>query len=190
MDNSITVKNLKEEMTEIEFLNSIKKVHDSRNHRVKNSYGIYDGYKYYRRTKPKESKYILTESQYFAITRKINRALGDLLISGEDIKLPYSLGRLEIRKYGANIAIEDGKIKTNLPVDWEGTLQLWYSDKDSFEHRKLLRMEEKEVYRIHYNRTIARFANKSFYKFTANRDLRRRLRDNIKAGKIEAFIFK
>ena len=35
-------------MEEQEFLNKVRKVKESRNHKVKNSYGIYDGYKFYR----------------------------------------------------------------------------------------------------------------------------------------------
>ena len=88
-----------------EFSNSIKRVNDSRVHKVKNSYGVYDGFKYYRKNKPKEHKYILTESQYFSIIRKVNELLGESLINGEDIILPYRLGRLEIRKYKARITI-------------------------------------------------------------------------------------
>ena len=59
-------------MEEQEFLNKVRKVKESRNHKVKNSYGIYDGYKFYRKNKPNDPKYVLTESQYFAITRKVN----------------------------------------------------------------------------------------------------------------------
>lgn len=62
-----------------EFRGLVNKVKGSRHHKIKNSYGVYDGYKFYRKTKPKESKYILTESQYFSIIRKVNKLLADLL---------------------------------------------------------------------------------------------------------------
>ena len=170
-----------------EFSNSIKRVNDSRVHKVKNSYGVYDGFKYYRKNKPKEHKYILTESQYFSIIRKVNELLGESLINGEDIILPYRLGRLEIRKYKARITIDGNKIKTNLPVDWDRTLKLWYEDKESYKNRTLIKVEEKEIYKVYYNRNVAEFKNKSFYQFDINRKLKRRLKQNIKEGKLDAF---
>ena len=62
-----------------EFKRRIKKVNQPREYKVRNSLGVYDGYKYYRKNKPDSKKYVLTESQYFAIIRKINLLLvGDL----------------------------------------------------------------------------------------------------------------
>lgn len=170
------------------FRRKILKIDEHRVHKVRNSYGIYDGYKYYRRNKPKEHKYILTESQYFFITRRVNKLLGELLINGEDITLPYRLGRLEIRKYEAKITTDGKKIKTNLPIDWDRTLKLWYEDKESYKNKTLIKVEEKEIYKIYYNRIIAEYKNKSFFQFNVNRELKKELKQNIKKGKIDAFI--
>lgn len=172
----------------LEFINSVKKVNKIRVHKVKNSYGVYDGYKYYRKTKPKEHKYILTESQYFSIIRKVNELLGERLVSGEDIVLPCRLGRLEVRKYETRITIDGKKIKTNLPIDWNRTLKLWYEDEESYKNKTLVKVEEKEIYKIYYNRNVADFTNKSFYQFDINRELKKKLKQNIKEGKIDAFI--
>ena len=60
-----------------EFIKEIKKVNKKRNYQITNSWGVYDGYKYYRKTKPKEAEYILKEVQYFAIIRKVNNILFD-----------------------------------------------------------------------------------------------------------------
>lgn len=169
------------------FRRKILKIDEHRVHKVRNSYGIYDGYKYYRRNKPKEHKYVLTESQYFFITRRVNKLLGELLINGEDIILPYRLGRLEIRKYEAKITTDDKKIKTNLPIDWDRTLKLWYEDKESYKNKTLVKVEEKEIYKIYYNRIIAEYKNKSFFQFNVNRELKKELKQNIKKGKIDAF---
>ncbi len=169
------------------FAHNIRKLNSSRVHKVTNSYGIYDGYKYYRKNKPKDKKYILTESQYFAITRKVNSLLGEALSNGEDITLPCRLGRLEIRKYEARITIEGKKIKTNLPIDWDKTLKLWYEDEESYKNKTLIKMEEKEIFKIHYNRIVADYNNKSFYQFDVNKELKKRLKTNIKEGNIDAF---
>lgn len=169
------------------FLSSVRKLKSPRKHKIKNSYGVYDGFKYYRKTKPIGHKYVLTRSQYFSIVRKTNKLLGEYLLQGEDIKLPYRLGRLEIRKYKGNVSLVNGEIKTNLPIDWNKTLKLWYEDEESYKNKVLVRIEEKEIYKIYYNRGTARFNNKAYYQFNVNRDLKRRLKDNIKEGKIDAF---
>lgn len=172
-----------------EFIGDIKRARDNREHKVRNSYGVYDGFKYYRKNRPKEKEYVLTESQYFSIIRKINEHLGDLLVTGNDVLLPHRLGRLEIRKYNSNITIDEksNKIKTNLPIDWDKTLRLWFEDKECFKDKVLVRVEEKEIYKVYYNKVIAEYNNKSFYEFNVNRDLKKRLKQNIKRGKIDAF---
>lgn len=171
----------------ITFSDSIKKLHEPRFHKIKNSYGVYDGFKFYRKNKPKETKYILSESQYFSIIRKVNELLGETLINGEDITLPCRLGRLELRKYKATISVDGEKIKTNLPIDWDRTLKLWYEDPESYKSKTLIKIEEKDIYKIYYNRNIADFTNKTFYQFDVNRELKKKLKQNIKNGIIDAF---
>ena len=176
-------------MKEQEFLNSVRRIKEPRNHKVRNSYGVYDGYKYYRKTKPKDSKYVLSESQYFAIIRKINELFVEAILSGEDVVLPCRMGRIELRKSTPNIKLENGKVKANLPIDWDKTLKLWYEDEEAYKNKTLVKIEEKEVYKIYYNRGLAEYTNKSFYLFNFNRDLKRRLKTNIKEGVIDAFNF-
>ena len=60
---------------EKEFISNIKNVTGNRKHKINNSYGVYDAYKYYRKNKPKDSKYILSESEYFNIIRSVNKQL-------------------------------------------------------------------------------------------------------------------
>ena len=177
-----------EDMTYEEFKFNVQHLNSLRIHKVRNSYGVYDGFKYYRKNRPKEHKYVLTESQYFSIIRRVNELLGEALINGEDVTLPYRLGRLEIRKYGARITTDGKKVRTNLPIDWDRTLKLWYEDKESYKNKTLIKVEEKEIYKVYYNRNVADFTNKAFYQFDVNRELKRRLKQNIKEGKLDAFI--
>ena len=176
-------------MEEQEFLNKVRKVKESRNHKVKNSYGIYDGYKFYRKNKPKDPKYVLTESQYFAITRKVNEFLAEALSKGEDVILPFRLGRIEVRKYESRITWDGKKVKSNLPIDWDRTLKLWYEDEEAYKNKTLIKIEEKEIYKIFYNRNLADCTNKSFYQFNFNRELKKKLKYNIKEGEVDAFSF-
>ena len=41
-----------------DFINKAKKVSGPRKHKVRNSLGVYDAYKFYRKNKPKEKKFI------------------------------------------------------------------------------------------------------------------------------------
>lgn len=169
-----------------EFKKRIKKVNQPREYKVRNSLGVYDSYKYYRKNKPDSKEYVLTESQYFAIIRKINLHLVDELLLGHDVKLPKSMGTIEIRKFdrGAKIG-KDGKIHTNLPIDWDKTLELWYNDKEALEEKILVRVEERESFQIYYNRELATYNNKSYYEFIPNRDLKIGIKKNIKKGVIK-----
>lgn len=177
-------------MNQLEFLNSIKKVKGPRKHKVKNSYGVYDYYKYYRKNKPKESKYILSESQYFAIIRKVNEYIVDSILEGNDINLPYRLGRIELRKTETYVKFDGKKLKTNRAIDWDKTLKLWYEDPSSYENRILIRTEDKSIYKIYYNRIVADYTNKSFFTIDFNRDFKRRLKISIREDEIDAFTYK
>jgi hypothetical protein len=68
-----------------EFRKVILKVDKPRKTTINNSYGVYDAYKYYRKNKPKDPKYILSESQYFAIVRQTNLLLAQELLEQKDI---------------------------------------------------------------------------------------------------------
>jgi hypothetical protein len=149
---------------------------------------VYDGYKYYRKNKPKDSKYIVSESQYFFIIREVNKYLIENLLNQEDIIFPNRMGKIELRKYKPSYKIENNIVKTNLPIDWDKTLSLWSEDVESFNNKTLIRVEEKELFKIYYNKNNANFNNKSFFKFNINRDLKVKLKNKIKEGSIDAFI--
>lgn len=170
-----------------EFKKRIKKVNQPRKYKVRNSLGVYDGYKYYRKNKPDSKEYVLTESQYFSIIRKINLHLVDELLLGHDVKLPKSMGTIEIRKYNRRVKLgKDGKIYTNLPINWDKTLKLWYEDEEAFRDKTLVRVEENEIFKVYYNKESATYNNKSYYEFLFNKDLRIRLKQRIKEGLIDA----
>lgn len=174
-------------MEEREFIKIAKKVTGPREHKITNSFGVYDAYKYYRKNKPKDKKYILSESQYFTIIRRINEYLKDTLYNGEDIVFPERMGKLEVRKREASFKKEGNKVKTNLPIDWDSTLKLWYEDPDSFKNKKLVRLVESEIFRIKYNKINANYNNKSFYQFSPNRELKIGLKSRIKNSNFDAF---
>ena len=172
-----------------EFLKDIKKVSNERHHKVNNSYGSKDAFHYYRKIKPNDSKYVLTDCQYLKIIRLINDELRKSLIEGKDVLLPERMGRLELRKSKNSIKFVDGKLKTNLPVNWDATLKLWYNNPFSKNKKQLVRQETIETYRVYYNKNKANYNNKSFYEFSTNREIKVGLKKNIKLNKIDAFTY-
>ena len=172
-----------------EFLKDIKKVSNERHHKINNSYGSKDAFHYYRKIKPNDSKYVLTDCQYLKIIRLINDELRKSLIEGKDVLLPERMGRLELRKSKNSIKFVDGKLKTNLPVNWDATLKLWYNNPFSKNKKQLVRQETIETYRVYYNKNKANYNNKSFYEFSTNREIKVGLKKNIKLNKIDAFTY-
>ena len=170
-----------------EFRKKVLKVNSPRIHRVRNSLGIYDAYKWVRKNKWLNIGRPVTEHEFYAIVRQVNNLIAGNLLNGEDIVLPHRLGTIELRKYNTKISIRDGKLITNLPIDWDRTLKLWSEDEDAYKNRTLVKMEEKEIFKVFYNKKSANYNNKSFMQFEVNRDLKRRLKQKIKSKAIDAF---
>lgn len=169
------------------FRKEVLKVNKPRKHKVNNSLGTYDAYKYIRKNKWFDIGRPLTEHEFYTIVRSVNNYLADELLQGNDIVLPQRLGTLELRKYESRMSFKNGILKTNLPVDWDRTLKLWSEDEESYKDRTLVKMEEKEIFKVFYNKKNANFNNKSYYTFEVNRDLKRRLKQRIKEGAVDAF---
>ncbi len=170
-----------------EFKKTVQKLNSSRKHKVSNSFGVYDSYKYIRKHKWLNIGTSVTEKDFYAIIRRINNYLAEELALGKDVKLPHRMGTLELRKKDAKVVFIENKLKTNLPIDWDSTLKLWYENEDSFNNKTLIRLEEKELFRVYYNKSNANYKNKYFYKFSINRELKRMLKQQIKHGTLDAF---
>lgn len=170
-----------------EYRNEVLKVDKPRKTSISNSWGVYDAFKYYRKNKPKDKKYVLSESQYFAIVRRTNLLLAEELFNQNDIVFPYSMGRLEVRKTIPRVYIDNGKIKSTYPIDWDGTIRLWYEDQESRKKKTLLKKKEKAVFRIVYNKSKAMYTNKNYFEFIVNRTIKRSLKDTILQGDFDAF---
>lgn len=171
-----------------EFRKKVLKVNKPRLHKVRNSNGIYDAYKWIRKNKWLNIGRPLTEHEFYTIIRQVNNELAYSLIRGDDINLPNKMGRLELRKYDAKIRVDsNNKVITNLPIDWDRTLKLWSEDEEAYKERILIKMEEKEIFKVFYNKKSANYENKSFMQFDVNRDIKRSLTQQIKNRAVDAF---
>lgn len=172
-----------------EFIQEVKKVHQKRHHKVTNSYGSKDAFRFYRKTRPKEDKYILTDCEYLHIIRLVNNELQILLINGNDVILPERMGCLELRKRTNKIKFKDNKLIVNNPINWNATLKLWYEHPEYKNKKQLVREESLEVFKVYYNRSKANYNNKTFYEFNTNRTIKLGLKKNIKQNKIDAYTY-
>lgn len=169
------------------FKSSICKLKETKVHKITNSYGVYDAYKYYRKVKPLKKEYVLSESQYFSIIRKVNLAMVDRLLSGKDITFPSHMGAIEVRKAEMYPRERNGKLKITYPVNWVETLNLWETDEEARSNKTLVRYYTPVAYMIKYIKRRAVFKHKSYYDFKPNRTLKRSLANKIKQGNFEAF---
>ena len=166
-----------------DFKISIKRSNTKKEHKITASLGMREAFRYY--TKKSKS---LNEKDFRRAIRYINSLLQESLASGEDINLPCRMGRLELRKFKTSVSFRDGKMITNLPIDWNETLNLWYEDRESFKEKRKVRMEVPEVFRVYYKKSTANYNNKSFFTFKVNRDLKQKLKTNIVNKKVDAFL--
>lgn len=130
----------------------------------------------------------MTESQFSDIIKCVHKTYIEHFINGSDIVFPCNMGRIELKKYPTKAELIGDKLKTNYPINWKGTLQWWYEDATARAKKKLLRHESKYVFRILYNKSKAKFNNKTFYKFTPARSFKKALREKINNNEIDAFL--
>ena len=179
---------MEEQITFKEFKKKTQKVNETRTHKIRNSLGVYDAYKWLRKNKWLNIGRPLTEKEFYAIVRNVNNLLAYELIDGRDIKFPAIMGCLELRKYQPFIGYKNNKLKVSLPVDWDATLKLWYEDKEAYANKTLVKIQESEIFQVLYNRADANYENKSFMQFSINRQIKRILKKQIKSGRIDAFL--
>lgn len=152
-------------------------------HKVRNSYGVYDTYKWVRKNKWFSIGGPVTEHDYYTIIRSVNNHLAENLSKGISVLLPEGMGKLELRKRPVGASIVDGKLQVTYPIAWMDTMKLWYKDEEAYKNKYLVRNEAVDaVYRVLWLRKDAMFTNKTLYQFQTNHALRQMLKANINAG--------
>lgn len=166
------------------FKNKIKKISNNREHKVTNSYGVKDYYIYYKQNRPRESKYVITDSDYRKIIRLTNERLGKKLIELGDIKFPLDMGNLRIYKKTYLPKFVDGELVYNAPINWDKTLELWKEDNESRISKTLVRVDPGDVYSIKYKNIYCKFTNKEFFNFNVTRAIKFLLKEAIDKNSI------
>lgn len=172
-----------------EFRKKVLKAEEKKHHfKVTNSNGMKEAWRWIKKNKWLNIGQPITELELGTIVKSINLTLQDQLLDGKDVLFPNRMGRLEIRKFIAKKEIRDGKVITNLPVDWKRTIELWWEDEDCHELKTLVRYEASERFAFYYNKKYAHYTNQSFYRFIPTRHLRKRLKQQIMNGSFDALL--
>lgn len=179
---------MEEKKSWMEFRTLISKAKEKRTHSIINSYGIRDAYIWLRKNKWLKLKKPISEHEFSQIIKTVNRHLAEKLLKGNTISLPYGMGDLEVQKYDLQFWIQDNKMRTNAPIDWDSTLRLWYEDEEARANKTLIRNEDKEHIKIVYKAWKATYKNKSFFKWYPNRDLKNELSKKFRRGNIDGII--
>lgn len=153
--------------------------------KIRNSIGVYNIYKWMQKHRWYDIGHPVTEHDYYAIIRGVNDLLAQEIADGKVISFPSRMGRLVLRKWKCGAYLHKGKLKITYPIDWERTWELWYDDKEAFKSKTVLRREVPHIYYVHYEKRRAIYENKIFYDFTLNHFIKRKLKENINAGKID-----
>ena len=171
-----------------DFKSVIQGLQNTRTHKITNSLGVYDAYKYIRKHKWFNINRPLTEHEFYQIIRRINNYLAEELVNGNDITFPNRMGKLELRKRNSLPVIDkNGSLKVTYAIDWDSTLKLWYNDEEAFNNKTLVKLPERNIFRVKYNKDSANYKNKRFMEFQINRDIKTRLKQKIKNNEIDAF---
>ena len=171
-----------------DFKSAIQGLQNTRTHIITNSLGSYDAYKYIRKNKWFDIGRPLTEHEFYQIIRRVNNYLAEELVNGNDIILPNRMGKLELRKRSSLPVIDkNGSLKVTYAIDWDNTLKLWYEDEEAFNNKTLVKIPERNIFRVKYNKDTANYENKSFMEFRVNRGIKTRLKQKIKNNEIDAF---
>lgn len=173
---------------DITFKANVAKLRNKRKHKLAKSYRNKDAWRWIKKHKLFKEDYPISEKLFGTIIKDVHAALINKLLAGGTITLPYGMGKIELVKKKAVFKYKNGKLITNLPVDWDKTLKFWEEDIKAFKQKKVIRQDTKWLYKIIYNKKGSNFKNKSFFSFYPNRQLKKDLSNKIKNNEVDTFI--
>lgn len=173
-----------------EFKDKIKKVKGPRKAKITNSYGVQHAYRFYMKLIHAKKQKPLPSHDYYKIIRGVNKLLGEQLLTGEIIQLPYRMGELLIGKFEGGARIDkEGKLKVGYPINWEKTLDLWYEDEDAMRDKILVRYSDRQTaYKAFLSKRSAHFANQRYYNFNMVRPIMQQINIKQREGTMSGFL--
>lgn len=171
-----------------DFIKEQKKVNQPRKQKVTNSYGVRDAFRYIRGNNWFNIGRPLDEKMFSSIVKSVNRLLAQNILNSIEVRFPYKMGALVVRKNPRKVWIKDGQIRTNLIIDWNATLHLWYNDKEAKQNKTLVRREAQNLFKIKYDKAKTDYQNAWIYDFRPTRELKVLLQKKAAEGKLDGFL--
>lgn len=159
--------------------------------KVMGGYGTPHYFRFYKRNGG-----ALDKSAFSRILRAANQAIVEECIeTAEPFTLPYGMGKIDFRKRKNKAFMTPTGLKSNSPVDWKKTMELWESD--PLARRNKIRVKYSNMHTGRYSFKIRcfdrKFENREYFMMTFKRSLKRAFADRINTynkPKIDAFIQK
>ncbi len=162
-----------------EFKKQVKKVYSERHYKLKNCFDIQRCFTYYRRHRPQESKFVITESQFYRILNAVHEEFIQQLLTGVDVTLPMHMGSIRITKSYPSVKYKNGELVNPYPIDWNKTIELWYEDEEAFKNKTLIRRILKVRYNIIYSKKDASYKNLYYFGIRFTRSLQKRVKEYV-----------
>lgn len=141
----------------------------------------------YLKIKPKYKKYIISESMHIKILNAFFSKIGERLLHGDYIRMPYTFGGISIRMRPVSVEFVDGQLRTSRPVQWGKTIKLWVEDPQAYQDKLVVRSEDDYVYTLIYSKYRAFFKNVKLIKLQTNRNFKEKMRVRIGTKDFQCF---
>ena len=165
-----------------EFLDKLLK-RGSKPHKLSHCLGARDAFHWVRKNHWKATGGTPVDKLlYSQIVSEVHKILVEALIEGHEIEFPYQMGSLVLVRTPSKVFYEDGKLKTNYRTDWKKTLD--YRFNEDPEGHKLIKRIQPFIYTVKYYKRGARYHNRKFYFFRANRSLPKKIGAAVERGKL------
>lgn len=123
---------------------------------------------------------------YLILTADYNKFLIDKVLEGKEVTLPSRMGTLEIVGKEQKIKFDDEGNMTGLAPDWVKTKELWDSNSDAKEKKKLVYHTNTHTDNVRYKYLWSKknvlVENKTLYSLRLTRTNKRAVHNKIIAG--------
>ena len=167
-----------------EFVGKLQK-RGSKPHRLRHCLGSRDAFHWVRKNKWKATNGKQCDKLlYSRIIHEVHKELVSLMLEGHLVEFPYQMGTLLINCVPAKVFFMDGEYKNNYKVDWKKTLRFLYEDREALEQHRRVKRIVPYIYRIRYYKRSAKYANRRFYSFRANRSFKKLMGSEVEKGRL------
>ena len=148
--------------------------------KIKVDYRMPDYYKFYK----KNLENPVDKHKYKQVIEDFNLELQDLLLfKGVTYKMPGLNFELVLKKSKRTSKVKDGKLYTNIPINWVATRKMWEEHPETKNNRYVRYNNSHSnnyVFKIYLKKFKSAFKFRSLYKFDIVRQFKRKIGKEIK----------